>query len=64
MINRIKSAFQNGQSVDLSSEDVDINAIAGVLKTYFRELRDPLIPFAMYHDFIAAMSCVFFRISF
>jgi len=31
----------------------DINSVAGVLKLYFRELKDPLFPFHMFDDLIA-----------
>ena len=34
----------------------DINSIAGVLKLYFRELREPLFPLYMFDEFIAASS--------
>ena len=36
----------------------DINAVAGLLRVYFRELQDPLFPSAHYQDFIKA-SCKF-----
>lgn len=32
----------------------DINAVAGLLRVYFRELEDPLFPSAHYQDFIKA----------
>ena len=34
----------------------DINSVAGVLKLYFRELRDPLLPFHMFDDLMACSS--------
>ena len=34
----------------------DINAVAGLLRVYFRELEDPLFPSSHYQDFIKA-SC-------
>ena len=34
----------------------DINAVAGVLRCYFRELQDPLFPKAYYQEFIDASS--------
>lgn len=39
----------------LTQEDLDINAVTGLLKLYFRELAIPLIPFDVYH---ALMSTV------
>ena len=38
----------------------DINSIAGVLKLYFRELREPLFPLYMFDEFIAASSTWFY----
>ena len=34
----------------------DINAVAGLLRVYFRELEDPLFPSSHYQEFIKA-SC-------
>ena len=34
----------------------DINSVAGVLKLYFRELKDPLFPFHMFSDLMACSS--------
>lgn len=34
----------------------DINSVAGVLKLYFRELKDPLFPFHMFDDLMACCS--------
>jgi len=40
-------------------EGKDINSVAGVLKLYFRELKDPLFPFHMFDDLMACSSnCV------
>src|SRR6185312_4108063 len=44
-----------GEPVNLYDEP-DINAIAGLLKLYFRELANPLIPFEYYDIFIEAAS--------
>nr|CAD2174710.1 unnamed protein product [Meloidogyne enterolobii] len=65
-INRMREAFENGEDPlkDVKSA-TDTNSIAGLLKLYFRELKEPLFPFylfdlltdcAKYHkisDFIA-----------
>jgi len=41
-------------------EGKDINSVAGVLKLYFRELKDPLFPFHMFDDLMAfTSSCNF-----
>ena len=37
-------------------EGKDINSVAGVLKLYFRELKDPLFPFHMFDDLMACSS--------
>jgi len=37
-------------------EGRDINSVAGVLKLYFRELREPLFPLALFDEFIACSS--------
>lgn len=45
--------------MDLSPDQVDgkdINSVAGVLKLYFRELREPLFPFSIFHDLIDFIS--------
>ena len=34
----------------------DINSLAGVLKLYYRELREPLFPTQMFDELIAASS--------
>ncbi|ORY44560.1 Rho GTPase activation protein [Rhizoclosmatium globosum] len=52
-IGKLKVAFNHGETVDLSTED-DINVITGLLKSYFRELQNPLIPFEVYDQFIAS----------
>ncbi|KAF8928598.1 hypothetical protein BGZ47_001521 [Haplosporangium gracile] len=57
--NRLRSAFNRDCSaVDLSSEENcgDINSVASVLKTWFRELPDPLLTRQLYPEFIRAAS--------
>ena len=51
MVDSIKLAFENGDSVNIS----DPHATAAVLKSYFRELTEPLIPYAAFAAFIAAV---------
>ena len=50
MVEAIKASFENGDSVNIS----DPHATAAVLKSYFRELTDPLIPYSAFSRFIAA----------
>ncbi|KAF8938045.1 hypothetical protein BGZ58_001683 [Dissophora ornata] len=49
---------KNCSAVDLSSEENcgDINSVAGVLKSWFRELPEPLLTRKLYPEFIKAAS--------
>ncbi|KAF9433946.1 Rho GTPase-activating protein 21 [Entomortierella beljakovae] len=54
-IQNLKKAFDEGLDVEkLIKKEPDVNTIAALLKLYFRELREPLIPFEFYPSFIAA----------
>ena len=45
----LKEAFERGEDPLAGAGDVnEVNAAAGCLKAYFRELRDPLFPFFMF----------------
>ncbi|KAL0095102.1 Rho GTPase activation protein [Phycomyces blakesleeanus] len=56
---KLKTAFDRGNldanAVDFNSEEYmcDVNNITSVLKLWFRELPDPLLPRHMYNDFIS-----------
>ena len=39
--------------LDEMTDGRDINSVAGVLKLYLRELREPLFPTLMFDEFIA-----------
>ncbi|KAF9202594.1 hypothetical protein BGZ59_002079 [Podila verticillata] len=55
--NRLRSAFDRDCSaVDLSTEDNcgDVNSVASVLKTWFRDLPEPLLTRRLYPEFIKA----------
>ncbi len=54
-IEAYKQAFDKGVKVDLSKEG-DVNAIAGLLKLYFRELPEPILTYKLYNTFIATQS--------
>jgi len=57
LINELKHRFDKGEQVDLFSEQgVDVHAVAGLLKMYFRELPEPLLTFDLYDMFLAAIS--------
>ncbi|KAI9484648.1 Rho GTPase activation protein [Zychaea mexicana] len=51
-IQRYRTAFNCDEPV--SFEDADINAVTGLLKLYFRELKNPLMTFEYYDWFIDA----------
>ena len=51
VVDAIKVAFENGDSVNIS----DPHATAAVLKSYFRELQEPLIPYDAFARFVAAI---------
>lgn len=54
-INDMKQLFENGRDPLAGLNHwKDINAVAGLLRVYFRELEDPLFPSAHYQDFIKA----------
>nr|KAJ3421756.1 hypothetical protein HK105_002400 [Polyrhizophydium stewartii] len=54
-IQRIKLQINQNNFAELDDEALDLNVVSGLLKLYFRELRDPLIPFTFYDRFIACM---------
>ncbi|KAK7503696.1 hypothetical protein BaRGS_00005235, partial [Batillaria attramentaria] len=54
-INHFKNVFESGEDALVDVVDAsDMNSIAGVLKLYFRELREPLFPL---HLFDALVEC-------
>ncbi|KAI8346268.1 hypothetical protein B0O80DRAFT_247066 [Mortierella sp. GBAus27b] len=57
--NRLRAAFDRDcAAVDLSTEENcgDINSVASVLKSWFRELPEPLLTRRLYPEFIKAVS--------
>ncbi|KAI9019020.1 hypothetical protein DFJ74DRAFT_708221 [Hyaloraphidium curvatum] len=56
-VQRLKVLFNSQDCPALPVEDspIDINSIASLLKAYFRELANPLIPFETYEDFLNAV---------
>lgn len=63
-INNFRESFERGEDplADVSDAS-DINSIAGVLKLYLRELREPLFPI-FYFDQLMEISRKFSRLSF
>ena len=41
-------------NVDISSLDIQVNAVATVLKAFFSELADPLVPVSYYDELFEA----------
>ncbi|CAK9290489.1 unnamed protein product [Gordionus sp. m RMFG-2023] len=53
-INEFKNAFERGEDPLVDIKDSrDMNSVAGVLKLYFRELREPLFPICMFDQLVA-----------
>ncbi|KAI8578378.1 hypothetical protein K450DRAFT_247604 [Umbelopsis ramanniana AG] len=54
----IQQAFDQGDAIDLTDDDQfnDICAITSVLKTYFRELPNPLLTYELHNKFIDAIT--------
>lgn len=52
-INNFKDAFERGEDPLADMTDAsDINSVAGVLKLYLRELREPLFPIIYFEQFM------------
>jgi len=45
----------NVANLELAHELRDVHIIAGILKSYLRELPDPILSFALYDDWINAV---------
>lgn len=56
----IRNAFNAGQQLHLDSLDLtrDVHAVASALKSYLRELPEPLLTFAHYKDWTEAAAYV------
>ncbi|XP_069141663.1 SLIT-ROBO Rho GTPase-activating protein 1-like isoform X3 [Argopecten irradians] len=51
-INEHKAEFEKGHDPLVDVDPSDINSVAGVLKAYFRELREPLFPLPLFDELI------------
>ena len=48
--------FDNGSPVDISAYSDSGHTMAALLKRYFREMPEPLVPFDLYAAFVGAVS--------
>ncbi|KAM9307344.1 breakpoint cluster region protein-like [Pholidichthys leucotaenia] len=56
-IQALKNAFDtNNKDVSVMMSEMDVNAIAGTLKLYFRELPEPLFTDDLYHNFTGGIT--------
>eukprot|EP01132_Coremiostelium_polycephalum_P003206 gene3206-4017_t len=53
-LKKIKARFEAGEDVDLVGENIDVDTVAGVLKSYFRELPIPVFPENLHEHFFQA----------
>ncbi|CAF4923428.1 unnamed protein product, partial [Rotaria socialis] len=58
-INQFKEAFEKGEDPLVNITGRDMNSVAGVLKLYFRELKEPLFSRDMFDSFISCINNVF-----
>ena len=54
-INQFKEAFEKGDDPLITVNPREMNSVAGILKLYLRELKDPLFPRDMYDSFLNAV---------
>lgn len=54
-INQFKDAFEKGEDPLVNVTGRDMNSVAGVLKLYFRELKEPLFARDMFDAFIGCI---------
>ncbi|XP_058960780.2 rho GTPase-activating protein 24 [Pocillopora verrucosa] len=53
----LKDAFNRGEIPELMSNKAEVHSVASVLKSYFRELPEPLIPYDYFEVFLTAARC-------
>ncbi|XP_074620007.1 rho GTPase-activating protein 24-like isoform X2 [Acropora palmata] len=53
----LKDAFNKGKNPELESTRTEVHSVASVLKSYFRELPEPLIPYDYFEVFLTAARC-------
>lgn len=52
LVRDLKDRFDEGEEVDLDKDEVDVHSVASLLKQFFRELPESLIPFNCYQHFM------------
>jgi hypothetical protein len=57
-INQFKEAFEKGEDPLVTVNPREMNSVAGVLKLYLRELKDPLFPRDLYDSFIGSLRVI------
>lgn len=50
LINQLIDEYDRGKEIDLKKKNVDVHTAASVLKTYLRQLPEPLIPFSKFEE--------------
>lgn len=53
----LKDAFNRGGTPELENNKAEVHSVASVLKSYFRELPEPLIPYDYFEVFLTAARC-------
>ncbi|XP_068702221.1 rho GTPase-activating protein 24-like isoform X1 [Montipora capricornis] len=53
----LKDAFNRGEIPELESSRAEVHSVASVLKSYLRELPEPLIPYDYFEVFLTAARC-------
>lgn len=57
-INELKRKINEGAPVDMSSEDTHV--VAGILKTFLRDLHEPLLTYELYDEIIQFLGKLLF----
>jgi hypothetical protein len=55
VVNKLKAMYNKGETIDFDDDSIDLPVIASLIKLYFRELKDTLIPTSMYDSFMDAL---------
>lgn len=61
-INELKKLINSGENVNFDGEDIYV--VAGLLKSFFRELTEPLLTFELYDEIVRFLGEYFFEFCF